>query len=56
MDLKYVGKGAFTHGIPDTDLTKEDIERLAADRGVSPAQLRKDLIASGLYAGKEAKA
>lgn len=54
--MKYVGKGRFIVGIPADDLTDEQVDALAAKRNVKPADLRKDLIASGLYAGKEAKA
>jgi len=50
--MKYVGKGRFVIGIPDRDLTDEEIEALAAKRGKKPAELRKELIESGLYAGK----
>jgi len=50
--MKYVGKGQFIVGIPADDLTDEQIEALAAKRGVKPAELRKELIESGLYAGK----
>ena len=39
----YVGDGAYLHGVPTRDLTKDDLESLPAD--VS----KKDLEASGLY-------
>lgn len=52
--LTYTGDGRFLVGIPATDLTDDEIGILAAKRGVTPAQLRKTLIESGLYvAGKE---
>lgn len=50
--MRYVGKGRFIVGIPAEDLTDEDIAKLAAKRGVKPADLRKQLEESGLYAGK----
>lgn len=48
-DIAYIGKGRFMVGIPDTDLTTADVAALAKSRHTTPAQLRKQLIESGLY-------
>lgn len=53
--MKYVGHGRFVVGIPATDLDADQLAALAKQRGVTPEKLRKDLIASGLYAEPKAK-
>lgn len=53
MSLKYTGKGRHIVGVPATDLTDDEIADLAKRRDLDPAELRKDLIASGVYAPKE---
>lgn len=45
--LRYRGKGRFIVGVPATDLTSDDIARLAGP--VNPAKIRVALIATGLY-------
>jgi hypothetical protein len=52
--MKYIGNDRFIPGIPARDLTDDDLTQLAAKRGKTPTQLRKELTDSGLYsAGKE---
>ena len=53
MTLTYTGEGRVLVGIPDTDLTDDDIAAIAASRNVTPAQLRKVLADSGLYAASK---
>lgn len=45
-DLTYRGRGRFLPGIPATDLTAADLNRLSD----KPEALRNRLIKSGLYA------
>lgn len=58
MSLIYTGKGRAIVGIPTTDLTDDEIAALAKRRGKAAAELRRDLLASGIYTekarGKEA--
>ena len=55
-DLAYTGKGRFLIGIPADALSSLDIAVIANRRGKTEAQLRKELIESGLYrAAKPAK-
>lgn len=53
--LAYIGDGRFTHGIPDTDLSADDIAALAEAKGKKPAELTKELVESGLYKAKAEK-
>ena len=46
VTYRYIGEGAYLHGVPTRDLTKEDLDALPD--GVS----KKDLEASGLYEKK----
>lgn len=55
MTLRYSGDGRYLIGIPDTDLTDEDIKALAEKRGQTPAQLRKSLLDSDLYTEEKDK-
>jgi hypothetical protein len=52
MNLTYTGKGRAVVGIPATDLTDDELAALAKRRNVKAADLRRDLIASGVYAEK----
>lgn len=55
-DLVYTGEGRFLIGIPADALSPLDIAVIANRRGKTEAQLRKELIESGLYrAAKPAK-
>jgi hypothetical protein len=48
--LRYVGDGRFIRGVPDRDLTDDDLKVLPV--GLSP----KVLVATGLYAESAHKA
>jgi hypothetical protein len=54
-DLKYVGDGRAIVGIPADTINAATLEALAAKRGRKPAELRKELVDSGLYAEKPEK-
>ena len=51
--LKYVGDGGFIPGIPARDIGKAELLAMSAGwavlLGVSPKQVEKALIKSGLY-------
>ena len=48
-NLTFVGGGQFLLGIPADTLSPLDIAVYAERRGQTSAQLRKELVASGLY-------
>lgn len=51
-NLVYAGEGRFLVGIPADELSEIDLAVIAQKRGKTEAQLRKELIDSGLYAEK----
>lgn len=51
-NLDYTGKDRFLIGIPASELSEVDLAVIAHKRGKTEAQLRKELIESGLYAEK----
>lgn len=48
--LLYVGGGEFVHGIPDTNLSADELAAVAAKRGYEPSDLAAELVERGLYA------
>lgn len=52
--LTYVGDRVIV-GIPTDTITAASLEDLAAARGLKPAELRKQLLDSGLYKEKAEK-
>jgi hypothetical protein len=52
MSLIYTGEGRAVVGIPAKNLTDDELAALAQRRNLKAADLRRDLIASGVYAEK----
>lgn len=47
--LAYIGPG-YIFGIPDTDLSADELAAIAERKGDDPGALAAELIGSGLYA------